>query len=368
MSIATDALSTWQKHIGDADRDHGQEFAAFLAGAVDASQPRGVIETNALDSLVAEPPPSVDQAGTRTDFGERFAKSFEPVGAFRMARSLEWSSDELAASRELGERVLGPLAAYLFANVDEVAVVESTIPFIAGTALSFPRIVFMNENVMSDELRLAEHLIHESVHASVYSTYFLRTPLSRNYVLGSRDFKFCAVWHNTTVDTADETWWWGPERSMHAFLVYVHLYAFWVGVRKFDPDNEVAKTGMKSALFCGRFMGQQLVRAGLEIFTPATLAMIEDFLRLLPVAKSMDDAIARYFEPAMRVIQRDHLFSARLAATPESARIEVSSRGRRMVRTEESAYALSRDLDDLLAAVDDEDFVDGDVFKFMLER
>lgn len=82
----------------------------------------------------------------------------------------------------------------------------------------------------------------------------------------------------------------------------------------------------------------------------------------------MDDAIARYFESAMRVTQRDRPFSASPAATSESARVEVSSRGRRMVRTDKSAYALSRDLDDLLAAVDDEDFVDGDVLKFMLER
>ncbi|MGH9116788.1 MAG: hypothetical protein ACRD0A_02590 [Acidimicrobiales bacterium] len=200
----------------------------------------------------------------------------------------------------------GEVGAVLLDQVDAVRMVRGPAPpaFLAGTSLALPGHVFINTRLLDDRVRLAEHLLHEAVHVTLYRTYFGRTPLRRGYVLGPHAVEICAAWHNPGLDEADSPSWWGAERSLHAFVVHVHLAAFWLALKRLGIAPAVSGPGLRASIFCAAYLSARLRGMANEVFVPATGEFVSQMGGVIPVPPTVTEAVDRYDGRGMRWIER----------------------------------------------------------------
>lgn len=344
MTTATSLLTMWSERYPEssasADVPAFVEFVAANAVGPMPGAPRHRVEDAALEWLSGSGLAAIDGAGAdAAAFIDRVCDLYGPTAGKITVQSRHQVDDPLfAAARELIDRTVGPLGEHLLSQVDVVLVADTERPLLAATSLGLPRCILLHRSLLTDTVRLAEHLLHESVHVALYRTYFESTPLRRSFLLGDTETVICAVWHNTTFDPDDPLWWWGPERSLHAFLVFAHLFAFWSRLLAQQPDLPAAKGGLRTALFASRYLGTRLGLIADTVLAPSAAALVADVMKILPDTPQMASAMATFDGRGVQVRPRPDPGDVSLGRVVQQARDD--RRDRTFVLTEFSAFTV----------------------------
>jgi hypothetical protein len=185
------------------------------------------------------------------------------------------------------------LADAFLLSASRASFVGGTAPFLSGTALGIPRMLFLSPRLLDCHFRLAEHLLHECVHLLLNRTYLEFTPIRRAVTRGQSP-RICAVWHNEAADPADPTGWWGLELSFQAFVVYAHLALFHQGLLRHDDGRGFARQQLGTSLFCAHYLGSRLLGYQSSSLTPRAAALVRGCLAWLPLTAGVERALERY--------------------------------------------------------------------------
>jgi hypothetical protein len=207
-----------------------------------------------------------------------------PVGELR--RGLDEATGLL-------ERALPGFAPDLLRSASRAGFVGGAAPFLSGTALGIPRMLFVAPRLLDDPLRLAEHLLHESVHLLLNRTYLEFTPVRRAVATG-RSPRICAVWHNQSLDSSDPAGWWDLELSFQAFVVYAHLATLHRALLGLDDARPFARTAFGTALFCAHYLGSRLLGYESYGLTPRSAALVRALLARLPLTGGVERGLERF--------------------------------------------------------------------------
>lgn len=178
-------------------------------------------------------------------------------------------------------------------SASRVAFVGGTAPFLSGTALGIPRMLFLSPRLLRCHLRLAEHLLHECIHLLLNRTYLEFTPV-RRAATGTGSPRICAAWHNRAVDPADPAGWWDLELCFQAFVVYAHLALFHQGLLRHDDTRSFARRQLGTSLFCAHYLGSRLLGYQASGLTPRAAALVRSSLARLPLTTGVERGLQRY--------------------------------------------------------------------------
>ena len=345
MTTAASLLAMWSDRYPESSASPAVpafvEFVAANATGPLPGAPRYRTEEAVLEWLSDSGLTRLDNDGVGgAAFAERVSGLYgHTAGKITIESWHPVDDPRFTAARELLARTVGPLAEHLLSQVDLVVLADTERPLLAATSMGLPRCILLHRSLLDDTVRLAEHLLHESVHVALYRTYFETTPLRRSYVLGGTETTICAVWHNTTFDTADQRWWWGPERSLHAFVVFAHLFAYWSRLRAQQPDVDAARGGLRTALFAARYLGDRLALIADRVFTPSAAALVADVRAVLPDTPQMTAAMAAFDGQGIQDSARSTPGDEPAGRVVRQARDE--QRDLTFVLTESSAFAVA---------------------------